>query len=277
MALIAAHRSWSQIRVRGEDEFRRQVWLEGRNLGLVVSGYRPRARDLQELEQRTQAETAKAAAREARRSSPERKPVDRERSPAPPPPAAEGVILEAGRAPHRRRAGARETPFVRLDRGSGPPLEVWGPGLAEALTRSGASVGDRVVVRRDGVERLARDRDGKPAERAAAPARVDDDRIFAAYDADRFRRASPAQAARDPDLKGAQSHLAVLDAVIDRLVRDPERRGRLHAEARSVVADEIAQGRRFPPARVREVEPVLARDVAEAFRREHAPERARTR
>ena len=96
-------------------------------------------------------------------------------------------------------------------------------------------------------------------------------------DADRFRRATPAQAARDSDLRGAQGHLAVLDAVIDRLVRDPQRRTRLHAEARDIVADEVAQGRRSPPARVREVEPVLARDVVEAFRRDRGPERARAR
>ena len=276
MASIAAHRGWSHVRVRGEDEFRRQAWLEARSLGLDVSGYRPRQRDEQELEQRAAAERSKAAAREERRTAQERPAGVRERDiKAVPAKTAKGVILETGRAPYRRREGAHETPYVRLARDAGPPLEIWGAGLPDALARSGATIGDAVVVRRDGVERIDRERVAPPP--SAARAVVDDDRIFAAYDADRFRRASPAQAARDPDLKGAQSHLVVLDAVIDRLVRDPERRIRLHAEARGIVADEMAQGRRFPPARVRDIEPVLAKDIAEAFRREHPPERARAR
>ena len=36
------------------------------------------------------------------------------------------------------------------------------------------------------------------------------------------------------------------------------------SEGREIVADALAQGRRFTRARVREVESVLARDVAEA-------------
>ena len=93
-------------------------------------------------------------------------------------------------------------------------------------------------------------------------------------EAERFRTATAGEAARDPDLRGAQTHLAVVDAVIDRAVKDPERRDRLRAEAREMVGDELAQGRRFEPARIRDVEPVLARDIAEAARR---PERARVR
>ena len=133
-----------------------------------------------------------------------------------------------------------------------------------------------MVIRRDGVQRAEPERTRAKAV-ATLSERDADTRLFGSYDAARFRRLSPAEAARDPDLSGAQSHLTVLDTVIDRLVTDPERRARLHAEARGIVADELSQGRRFPPARVREVEPVLARDVAEAFRRDREPERARAR
>lgn len=274
LAQVAAHRGWSTVRVRGEDEFRRQVWLEGQALGLEVKGYRPRERDRQELAQRREAQEARTQARERRATA----EADRGApSPAPARKAPEGVLDEVGRAPYRRREGSPVTPYVRLTREGGAPLEVWGRGLPEALARSGVESGDRVAVRRDGVERLGRDRAGAAGLGGGRRPEFEDRAAFAGVDADRFRRSTPAQAARDPDLRGAQSHLAVLDAVIDRLVQDPERRTRLHAEARGIVADEIAQGRRFTPAQVREVEPVLARDVAEAFRREHAPERARAR
>ena len=33
MSLIAAHRGWSAVRVRGQDEFRREAWLQARVLG----------------------------------------------------------------------------------------------------------------------------------------------------------------------------------------------------------------------------------------------------
>lgn len=52
MAEIAKHRGWAIITVRGSAEFRREAWLTGRSLGLEVQGYRPRERDLQELERR---------------------------------------------------------------------------------------------------------------------------------------------------------------------------------------------------------------------------------
>ena len=55
-----------------------------------------------------------------------------------------GVLLESGEAPYRRRSGEPLTPFIRLDRGEGRPLDIWGVGLPEALARSGAGVGDRI-------------------------------------------------------------------------------------------------------------------------------------
>jgi hypothetical protein len=54
MALVAKHREWSIIVVRGSAEFRREAWLAGRAVGLEVRGYRPTERDVQELERRTE-------------------------------------------------------------------------------------------------------------------------------------------------------------------------------------------------------------------------------
>lgn len=47
MLKIATHRGWSAIRVSGDDAFRREVWVQGRGLGLEVRGHRPSDRDRQ--------------------------------------------------------------------------------------------------------------------------------------------------------------------------------------------------------------------------------------
>jgi len=47
MLKIARHRGWSEIRVSGDESFRRETWIQARALGLEVKGYRPRNRDRQ--------------------------------------------------------------------------------------------------------------------------------------------------------------------------------------------------------------------------------------
>jgi len=46
---IAEHRGWTAIKVEGQAEFRREVWAVARSAGLEVRGYRPTARDRQDL------------------------------------------------------------------------------------------------------------------------------------------------------------------------------------------------------------------------------------
>lgn len=273
LAAIAAHRGWTSIQVRGEDEFRRALWLEAGALGLTVKGYKPQERDLQERDRRLQ--TSKPAPE--RRTFPPAggaPPVQERTGRAPPlqrradvDQGVWGLLLASGEAPYRNRAGAPPTPYLRIDRGEGPLLDIWGAGLPQALARSGAQAGDRVHVRRDGVEIVQKRvpvRDPRTGEVTQTLRDIPRNRWTIA--AERFRRADPGARARDPDLLGAQSHLRILDQIIDRAVREPERRARLHAEARELVAQELARGRGFTPARIREVEPTLARDLAEARR-----------
>jgi len=47
MLKVAQHRGWTRITVRGDEAFRRDVWIQGQALGLEVSGYRARSRDRQ--------------------------------------------------------------------------------------------------------------------------------------------------------------------------------------------------------------------------------------
>lgn len=47
MLKIAKHRGWSEVRVSGNESFRREAWIQARALDLEVKGYRPRDRDRQ--------------------------------------------------------------------------------------------------------------------------------------------------------------------------------------------------------------------------------------
>ena len=47
MLKVAQHRGWMQVRVSGDETFRREAWVQGRALGLDVKGYQPRDRDRQ--------------------------------------------------------------------------------------------------------------------------------------------------------------------------------------------------------------------------------------
>jgi hypothetical protein len=52
LVAIAKHRNWTIIAVRGQTDFRREVWLIGQAEGLEIRGYRPTERDRQQAERR---------------------------------------------------------------------------------------------------------------------------------------------------------------------------------------------------------------------------------
>lgn len=291
MVAIAAHRGWSTIQVRGDDDFRREVWMEARLAGLEVRGYRARERDQQELEARREAE--------ARRTiTPVRNEASAESRKRPPREAGEerlataafeagvrGILLEAGEAPYRRRQGQPVTPFIRLDRGDGRPLDVWGVGLRDALAKSGAQIGEQVLVRRDGVDRVQKSievRDSRTGAVTRQEREVPRNRWVIL--AERLRQASPAQAARDPELKDAQSHLAVVRTVVQTALKDPAAQARAMAAAKDHAAARLAEGRQFRSVRVQQtirsaerVEPPLIRVADRGRRIDDGPERTRGR
>jgi hypothetical protein len=66
MTAIAQHRGWTIIVARGDQTFRREVWLSGRTVGIEVRGYQATERDLQELERRVAARERAERGREDR-------------------------------------------------------------------------------------------------------------------------------------------------------------------------------------------------------------------
>lgn len=96
---IADERGWNDIRVKGTEEFRREVWLEASARGITVDGYKPAPIDKAELEIR-------ARQFEARNAVEQRAATFKTRSPA------DGVAIAPELAGAYTAAAATET-FAR--------------------------------------------------------------------------------------------------------------------------------------------------------------------
>ena len=263
---VAEHRGWRAIQVRGTEDFKREIWLEAQSRGLEVRGFRPNQRDFQEFERRAAAlekgSISPAPARE-QEGSPRKSQASRPSERIDYDGGVRGRLLEVGRAPFRGREGAAPAPFVRIQPPEGKPVQIWGVALPAALARSGAKVGDEITLRREGVDRVG-DRDGRPHQRNRW-----------VVEAERLRNSTPAEAARDPKLKGAQAALGIV-ASVARQRLDAEAADRVVRQTRTKAAERLEAGACFNEPRVRDSR---ARDRADFSpdRGADGPERVRRR
>lgn len=282
MVTIAAHRGWSAIQARGDADFKREVWLAAKSQGLEVRGYKPSERDQQELDRR------RGPGSDRERGEP-LEPLKSRRTAAPADSRVDfekgftGKLIEVGSAPYQNRPGQEMSPFARVELPGGKVQQVWGVSLPEGLAKAGVAVGDSVHVRRDGKETvltMVEVRDRASGETTVQQRAVTRNRW--AVEADRFREATPAEAARDPALKDAQSRLAVVKAVLQDRLKDPLALNRVLAAAKDRIADHMSSGGKVAPAVVRDpgrtAEPAERKpETPEVERAEGRVSRERTR
>ena len=236
MLAIAEHRGWSQVQVRGSVEFRREVWWLAQARGIEVNGYQPTGREQQAQERLTGAPARDVPAQPAAKSAP-----DQDRG-------LTGKLIEVGAAPYKHRPDAEDSPFIKLKPTSGRVQTLWGVGLPGALAKAGVQIGDNVTVRRTGVEQVVkavRETDRETGvvqvQRRTVP------RNQWEVVAERFRGATPEQAARDPQLRGAQSRMAAIETVV-RSRAEPAAAERIIGAARERIASWLMRGARFESA-----------------------------
>ncbi|WP_120632548.1 LPD7 domain-containing protein [Ruegeria sp. EL01] len=179
MIELAAHRSWSSMKVTGPEEFRREMWIEGTAQGIRVQGYRPNDKDRAEADRRAELIGERSIER-----------TDRERHATGEPntgvrPGAQrhgaensnvvpmidyqqglkGKITGIGDAPYRDREGATPTPFVSLELADGRPHKLWGVGLPDMIDKHDLSVGDHATIYDNGRKAVTvKERDPKTGE-----------------------------------------------------------------------------------------------------------------
>jgi hypothetical protein len=253
MVSVAQHRQWESLQVRGSVEFRRQAWLEAGARGLEVQGYQPTELDRQTLADRREVwDRAHSGAPEveARSASDRGERADKFDYDK----GISGRLIEVGQAPYRHRTDAEASTYVALELDNGRQHQVWGVGLEKATADSNAKPGDRVHVRRDGIERVTkaiRVIDATSGHALIEQRQVPRNRWQVT--AENFRTTDRQTAARDPDLVAAQSQMVLIEKALERVFpKDVRARHSIMEAARERIAQHLGQGNSFAQARVKE-------------------------
>ncbi|WP_354116085.1 LPD7 domain-containing protein [Bradyrhizobium sp. LA7.1] len=258
MVSVAQHRQWESLQVRGSAEFRREAWLEAGARGLEVRGYqsteldRQTLADRREVWDRTHSGRPEVEARPASDRSERADKFDYDKG-------ISGRLVEVGQAPYRNRRDAEASTYIALELDNGRQHQVWGVGLEKATADSKTRPGDRVQVRRDGVEQVTKEI--KLVDAANGQTRVERRQVPRnrwRVTAENFRTADRQTAARDVDLVAAQSQMVNIEKVLERAFPNDERaRQSIVQAAREHIARHLEKGHSFARATV--VEPVRDR------------------
>jgi hypothetical protein len=253
MVSVAQHRQWESIQVRGSVEFRREAWLEAGARGIDVQGYQPTDLDRQALAERqevwnrTHPRTQDVEARSVsdRGERAERPDYDK---------GVSGRLIEVGRAPYRNRNDAEPSTYVAIELDNGRQHQVWGVGLEKATADSNAKPGDRVHVRRDGVEQVTKElkvMDAPNGQTRTERRQVARNRWRVT--AEKFRSVDRQAAARDVDLVAAQSQMVIIEKALKRAFPEDERaRQRITEAVKERIAHHLERGHSFARATVTE-------------------------
>lgn len=280
MVSVAQHRGWEALHVRGSAEFRRETWREASARGIEVQGYRPTNLDLQALSDRhegwnrTHSHTREEAVRSASDREERAKARDYDAG-------ISGRLIEVGRALYRNRNDAEASTFATIELDNGRQQQVWGVGLERATADSKARPGDRIQVRRDGVERVAKDI--RLIDAASGSARIERRQVQRnrwRVTAEKFRSANGQTAAREPDLVAAQSQMVIIEKALERALPANDRaRHNIIKAAKERIAGHLDRGHVFARATV--TEPIQDRHESRTDKgnlsQNHSRERVRQR
>jgi hypothetical protein len=253
MVSVAQHRQWEALHVRGSVEFRREAWLEASARGIEVRGYQPNEPDRQALADRrvawdrAHARTNDVEARSTSGRSLQADRLDYDKG-------VSGRLIELGRAPYSNQKNAETSAYVAIELDNGQQHKVWGVGLEKAVADSKAGPGDRIQLRREGVDRILKSI--KVVDAATGSARTEWRQVSRnrwRVTAEKFRSADRPTAARDPDLVAAQSQMAVIEKALDHAFPQNEpARANIREAARERIAQHLERGHSFARASVME-------------------------
>lgn len=266
MVSVAHHRQWEALHVRGSVEFRREAWLEASARGIEVQGYQPNGLDRQALadrrvaSDRAHARTNDAKARSASDRSVQADRLDYEKG-------VSGRLMEVGFGPYRNRADAEPSTYVAIELDDGRRHQVWGVGVVTDVADSGARPGDRISLRRDGVEPVIRAI--KSIDAATGLAGIERRQMWRNTWSVMVeeRRADRPAAAHDSDPLAAQSQIVVINKLVERaLPNDANARQSIMTFAKERIAQHLKNGHSFARATV--IEPVRDRHEQSAHTKE---------
>lgn len=287
MVDIAESRGWTELQVKGTQDFRREAWLEAASRGLEVRGYKPREEDLarlkkltserqpNEIEAREQADQPRtnqgqpsrprqqpeaAKPREAASQTQERAQeatqAAQESQAGEPVNRLAGKVVEHGKAPYEHNKDNRESYYVTLENADGEKSTTWGVDLERAMEESGAKEGDTVELENQGrqpvtVNRPVKDEQGKVVRTEQINTHRNKWDVKAEALQDRERDAK--ELVREhPDLVNEVAAIKVAEKFSQKQFSNEADRERFMDKVRTQVAGNVSKGQQAPEVKLRE-------------------------
>ncbi|EGX9545931.1 hypothetical protein JHH44_004291 [Salmonella enterica] len=286
---IAEARGWTEIQVKGTEEFRREAWLQATARGLTAHGYKPKEEDLarlkkvagerniNEVEAREVADNVKQPAKSSQGTSSAAVGVSKDAtdnapktngqksesaaSTADKSPTAEkvnklaGKLVEHGAAPYEHNKDNKDNYYVTLENADGKQSTTWGIDLQRAMAETDAQKGDHVELENLGrkpvsVDKAIKDDNGKVIKTETINTYRNKWEVKADVIRDQERPAK--ELVREhPDLVNEITAVKLAEKVSKNLSTNDQER--FMSRVRDQLADKVANGEKGPELKIKEV------------------------
>nr|WP_284144821.1 LPD7 domain-containing protein [Vibrio alginolyticus] len=281
MVDIAEARGWTELQVKGTEDFRREAWLEASSRGLGVRGYKPKEEDLarlkklaserqpNEIEAREQADQPRvspgekegvkstankpdtAAPKQAESSNEGNKNVqDKEDINR-----LAGKLVEHGKAPYEHNPDNRQSYYVTLENTDGQKTTTWGIDLERAVKDGDFQPGDQVELENKGrkpvtISKDIKDDKGNVVDTQEINTHRNEWEVKAQAIRDKTRDARDV-VKEHPDLVNEVAAVKVAEKFSQKFDNE-EDRNRFLEKVRSQVASNVSSGQKSPEIKLRE-------------------------
>ena len=287
---IAEARGWTEIQVKGTEDFRREAWLQATARGLTAHGYKPKEEDLarlkkvagerniNEVEAREVADNVKTSpsapsgtttknqseAPTSKTGTTESSSTTQGKNEGAKVEAEEkvnklaGKLLEHGAAPYEHKKDNKDNYYVTLENADGKQSTTWGVDLQRAMAESEAQPGDHVELENLGrkavtVEKDVKDETGKVVKKETINTFRNSWQVKA--DAIRDQERPAREIVKEhPDLVNEITAVKLAEKVSQSMNADDKER--FMSRVRDKLADKVASGEKGPELKIKEVQTV---------------------
>ncbi|EOJ4626575.1 LPD7 domain-containing protein [Escherichia coli] len=287
---IAEARGWTEIQVKGTEDFRREAWLQATARGLTAHGYKPKEEDLarlkkvagerniNEVEAREVADNVKTSpsapsgttsknqseAPTSKTGTTESSSTTQGKNEGAKVEAEEkvnklaGKLVEHGAAPYEHKKDNKDNYYVTLENADGKQSTTWGVDLQRAMTESEAQPGDHVELENLGrkavtVEKDIKDETGKVVKKETINTFRNSWQVKA--DAIRDQERPAREIVKEhPDLVNEITAVKLAEKVSQSMNADDKER--FMSRVRDKLADKVASGEKGPELKIKEVQTV---------------------
>ncbi|EDH7457924.1 hypothetical protein K9K90_004440 [Salmonella enterica] len=287
---IAEARGWTEIQVKGTEDFRREAWLQATARGLTAHGYKPKEEDLarlkkvagerniNEVEAREVADSVKTSpsapsgttsknqseAPTSKTGTTESSSTTQGKNEGAKVEAEEkvnklaGKLVEHGAAPYEHKKDNKDNYYVTLENADGKQSTTWGVDLQRAMAESEAQPGDHVELENLGrkavtVEKDVKDETGKVVKKETINTFRNSWQVKA--DAIRDQERPAREIVKEhPDLVNEITAVKLAEKVSQSMNADDK--DRFMSRVRDKLADKVASGEKGPELKIKEVQTV---------------------